>query len=166
MNFDSKAVTEIITRVPDASNGLPEEIFLLVSRLTPLVNVDLLIKNCGDETLLTWRDDSFDKPGWHIPGGIIRFKENMPDRVRAVAALELEAEVIFNPAPVAINEIKHATRMERGHFISFLFACTLKNAPAERLKYAGGVPQPGAWAWHRTCPEDLIPIHEIYREYI
>ena len=34
--------------------GLPEELFLFVSRVTPLVNVDLLIQDDQKHTLLTW----------------------------------------------------------------------------------------------------------------
>jgi len=82
-------------QVPDPSAGLPEELFLLFSRMTPLVNVDLLIKNEQGKTLLTWRDDGYWKPGWHVPGGIIRYKETLADRVRAVAKNELGAEVEF-----------------------------------------------------------------------
>ena len=54
--------------------------------LTPLVNVDLLIKDSG-RTLLTWRDDEFYGPGWHIPGGILGFKERALDRLAKVAEL-------------------------------------------------------------------------------
>ena len=62
--------------IPNPSKGLPEEVFLFVSRITPLINVDLLIKNEQNHTLLTWRNDSY-YLGWHIPGGIIRYKETI-----------------------------------------------------------------------------------------
>lgn len=43
-----------------------------------MVNVDLLIKNVSsNETLLTWREDEYYGPGWHVPGGIVRFKETI-----------------------------------------------------------------------------------------
>ena len=54
----------------DAAIGLPEELFLYVSSITPLVNVDLLIKDDRGRALLTWRDDSYYGPDWHVPGGI------------------------------------------------------------------------------------------------
>jgi colanic acid biosynthesis protein WcaH len=41
----------------DPRGGLAEELFLFVSRVTPLVNVDLLIQDTGHRTLLTWRCD-------------------------------------------------------------------------------------------------------------
>jgi hypothetical protein len=39
--------------IPDPLTGLPEDLFLFVSRITPIINVDLLIKNESDHTLLT-----------------------------------------------------------------------------------------------------------------
>ena len=73
---------------PEPAAGLPEELFLLVSRLTPLVNVDLLVQDEGLGTLLTWRADEFYGPGWHVPGGIIRYKETAEDCIRATAERE------------------------------------------------------------------------------
>ena len=52
-----------------ANNGLPHDLFVFVSRLTPLVNVDLLIQDPHHGTLLTWRHDETYGPGWHVPGG-------------------------------------------------------------------------------------------------
>ena len=72
----SDAVLVINACLPDSKLGLPDDIFYLVSRLTPMINVDLLIVNEQNEKLLTWREDQFYGPGWHIPGGIIRFKED------------------------------------------------------------------------------------------
>jgi colanic acid biosynthesis protein WcaH len=49
--------------INNPSEGLPEEVFLFVSRITPMINVDLLIKNERKGTLLTWRDDGIYPPG-------------------------------------------------------------------------------------------------------
>ena len=43
MNADLSA--QIRTYIGDSRRGLPEEVFRLLSELTPLVNVDLLIKD-------------------------------------------------------------------------------------------------------------------------
>jgi ADP-ribose pyrophosphatase YjhB (NUDIX family) len=150
----------------DPHNGLPEPVFLFISRITPLINVDLLIKDKDSGTLLTWRDDGYSAPGWHIPGGIIRFKEEAADRIKAVARTELGAEVTFDGAPLAIKEIIHPTRKERGHFISLLYRCSLTSAPMEDLRYTGDVARAGVWMWHATCPDDLLDVHEMYREFI
>src|SRR5436190_14846458 len=99
-----RAIETIETSLGEPRDGLPEDVFHFVSRLTPLVNVDLLIKDEGSRTLLTWRDDEFYGPGWHVPGGIIRFKEPAVDRVRACAREELGAVVEPEPSPVFVME--------------------------------------------------------------
>jgi ADP-ribose pyrophosphatase YjhB (NUDIX family) len=155
----------IESAVADPHQGLPDEVFGLVTRLTPMVNVDLLIRNDRQETLLTWRDDALYR-GWHVPGGIIRFKEHMADRVAEVARLELGAAVTIKSAPVAVNEVIHVERHVRGHFIAFLFECELTGPPDETLRHAGGAPSHGQWAWHRACPPDIIRSHEMYRRFL
>src|SRR5687768_11444188 len=99
-------IDAIESAIADPRRGLPDEVFGLLTRLTPMNNVDLLIRNDRRETLLTWRDDGLYR-GWHIPGGIIRFKERMADRVAEVARLELGAAVTIKGAPVAVNEVIH-----------------------------------------------------------
>lgn len=152
--------------IENPSERLPEDIFLFVSRITPLVNVDLLIKNVQNHTLLTWRDDGFYPPSWHVPGGIIRYKETIADRINAVAATELGVKVEFKKDPMTINEVIHPSRKARSHFISLLYECRLINSLNEGLKYEKGTPKPGEWAWHRKCPDNIISVHEMYRKYI
>ena len=86
---------KVLEHVKNAKEGLPIDVFYFVSQLTPLINVDLLIKNKKGQVLLTWRDDRFYGPAWHIPGGIIRFKEKIEHRIEQVAQLELGASVNF-----------------------------------------------------------------------
>ena len=159
-------INRLESSIENPSNGLPEDIFLLISRLTPLINVDLLIKNEQNHTLLTWRDDGYYPPGWHVPGGIIRFKETIADRVRAVGKNELGAEVSYDPTPMAMNEVIHGERKIRGHFISFLYQCRLESQPDESLKCKSNSSNPNEWMWHRTCPDNLISAHEMYRKFI
>ncbi len=152
--------------ISDPHKSLPEPVFLFVSKISPLINVDLLIKDGRNRTLLTWRDDGYCAPGWHIPGGIIRFKERAADRIKEVARTELGAEVTFNPAPLAINEIIDPIRNERGHFISLLYLCSLTSPPREDLRWCADAPQKDQWAWHARCPDDIINVHEMYRGFI
>jgi colanic acid biosynthesis protein WcaH len=152
--------------VKNPSKGLPEEVFLFVTRITAMINVDLLIKNENNQTLLTWRDDGYYSPGWHVPGGIIRYKEKIADRVRAVAKNELGAEVDFNPAPLAINDVIHDTRKNRGHFISILYRCSLTTQPDESLRCKRNLPHQNEWQWHDACPDNIIFVHEMYRKLI
>ena len=161
-----RAIDTIDSLIEDPRRGLPEDLFLFASRITPMVNVDLLIKNEKMQTLLTWRDDGYWRPGWHIPGGIIRYQEPMAERIRAVARTELGAEVAFQPRPLAIKEIINPNKRVRGHFISFLYQCSLTTEPDTKLQYRSGEPLPNQWMWHEACPENIISVHEIYRKYI
>ena len=151
---------------PEPAAGLPEDLFLLISRLTPLVNVDLLIQDERRGTLLTWRDDQFYGAGWHVPGGIIRYKQTAEDCIRATAQRELAAALEFEPQPVAVVQTIEPQRRERGHFISLLYRCRLTAPPTEALRFAGGAPQRGQWAWHAQCPPDLILSQTSYRRFL
>ena len=149
--------------VDDPRQGLPEEIFRFVSRLTPLVNVDLLIQDERRGTLLTWRDDEFFGAGWHLPGGIIRYKETAGERVRACARHELGVDVTFEDSPVAVVE-DIAERDTRGHHIAMLYRCRLLGElPTDRA--ASESPLSGQWRWHTRCPKDILPVHAPYAKY-
>ena len=167
VNTTTGILATLTSHIGDATQGLPEDVFLFLSGITPLFNVDLLIKNEAGQTLLTWRADRFYPEGWHIPGGIVRFKEKITDRLAAVATNELGAGVVFEPAPLAINEVIHPSRSARGHFISFLYKCRLTSPLDEQRRFTGGSPGPaGAWAWHDGCPGNLIGVQEMYRHLI
>ncbi|OQW92079.1 MAG: NUDIX hydrolase [Thiotrichaceae bacterium IS1] len=155
----------ILASIEDPKQGLPQEIFYFISRLTPMINVDLLIKNDSEQTLLTWRADEFFGPGWHIPGGIIRFKEKAETRIQKVAQTELGATVKSEPSPIAINELFAPHRDVRGHFISLLYRCSLVSPPNPDLQCLEDKPQHGQWKWHNRCPDNLISAQEIFRAY-
>jgi colanic acid biosynthesis protein WcaH len=152
--------------LPNAHGDLPHDLFLLVSRLTPLINVDLLIHDAVGRALLTWREDDFYGPGWHVPGGIIRFKETAAERIAAVASAELGAEVQAESEPCKLSELFAPHRDVRGHFLSLLYRCMPITPLDEELKFGGGAPKSGEWHWFARCPDNLIPAHEIYRPYI
>lgn len=160
-------VDALETAIGDARRGLPEPVFDFLCRVTPIVNVDLLIRDQCGQTLLTWREDDL-YLGWHVPGGVVRFKERMADRVAAVARTELGATVdLVRPEPLAIHEVIQPVRIARGHFISFLFECALTSPLDAGLAYGGtGTPGNGQWAWHGTYPPAMIGSHEMYRRFI
>lgn len=162
----SALVARLGETIDDARHGLAEDVFLLVSRLTPMVNVDLLIRNERGENLLVWREDRFYGPGWHLPGGIVRFKEKIHTRIEKVALAELGCSVEFERTPLAVNELFSAERDVRGHFVSLLFRCRTTAAPAAALESVGGRAANGQWRWHPGCPDDLIKEHRIYRAHL
>ena len=163
----SALLDEAIQYVSDAKSGLPQELFYFVSRLTPLINVDLLIKNKKGQTLLTWRDDQFYGPAWHIPGGIIRFKESIEDRIKKVAETELGCWVRFAPEPIHVRSLMNKDRDVRGHFISLLYLCEIEGEPDPKM-YCTSLSSPmgGQWAWHDGAPPNLIRPHEFFRAFI
>jgi len=161
----TKAIGVLEKEIPNPSNGLTDEIFYYISKTTPLVNVDLLIKDENDRTLLSWRNDRFTGSGWHVPGGIIRFKETMEDRVRKVAVTEIGTLVEFDPEPLAVNQIITKEHEIRSHFISILYKCFLSKHTI--LKNNGlCINDPGYLKWHIKCPDDLLKYHEIYIDYM
>ena len=131
-----------------------------------MINVDLLIRNELGETLLTWREDGFYGPGWHVPGGIIRFKEKASDRIRAVADKELGAQVTHGEHPLRVTEMMNPNRDVRGHFISLLYGCSLISDPSAQLRFTHKPAKNGEWAWFSRCPEHMIHQHRIYSDLI
>jgi len=160
----TEALDVIEQAISDPKVGLPEEIFKLISRLTPMVNVDLLVKDTNQRTLLAWRDDEYSGTGWHIPGGIVRFKESLENRIQQVAISELKTEVRFNPNPISLNQA-FCNPDTRGHFISLLYKCTV-NDDFQPDNTGTDEAEPGYLTWHNHCPDNLIQVHDMYREYI
>jgi colanic acid biosynthesis protein WcaH len=159
-----KAIQFLEEQIGNVREGLPEDVFIFLSKITPLVNVDLLIKDEKGRTLLSWRDEKYSGKGWHIPGGIIRFKEKLEDRILKVAEKEIGCKVEFEPIPLAINEVILEQEV-RGHSLSFLYKCFLnqKYFPKnENLTEKDA----GYLKWHDSCPEDLIQVHDMYRRFI
>ena len=97
-----EAIKFLDKQIKNPSKGLPEELFFFTSRIVPLVNVDLLIKDENGRTLLSWRDDEAGK-GWHVLGGIIRFKETFAERLLKVAKTEIGRSVKLILSPLLLT---------------------------------------------------------------
>jgi colanic acid biosynthesis protein WcaH len=148
--------------VPDPTQSLPDPVFQFILKITPMINVDLLVRNEKGEHLLAWRKDEYGE-GWHVPGGIIRYKEPIERRIAAVAKGELAAEVAYSPLPVDLRQLWHT----RGHFISLLYLCKLsKPVGNPSLWYAEGAPRHGQLRWWRGVPADVYWVHNTYAEWL
>jgi len=161
----SDAIAFLNKEVTNPQAGLPDEVFYYISKMTPLVNVDLLIKDELGRTLLSWRNDQYAGKGWHVPGGIVRFKETLETRIKKVAESEIGVNIGFDTVPMAVNQCIHKERNIRGHFISILYKCSLSSTfvpPNKGLSMEDS----GYLKWHDFCPENLINYHEMYRRYI
>jgi len=161
----NSAIDYINNYIKNPCLGLPEQLFTLVSRLTPLVNVDLLIKDENKRILLSWRDDKYSGVGWHIPGGIVRFMEKLETRIKEVSKIEIKTEVKYNLIPLKVQEsIFYRDNFIRSHFIAFLYRCSLSNKVKLNNKglKEGDV---GYLKWHDSCPKNLIKCQKIYSKY-
>ena len=156
-------ISELETNVTNASEGLLDEIFYFVSRLTPFVNVDLLIDIPEKGILLTWRDDEYTGAGWHIPGGIIRLKENAKKRVDFVAKNELGIKIDSAKGPVGFNEVI-ANQKDRSHFISLLYSCSIDEENLDIINKKI-VQYPKQINFFKKKPKKLIPWHDIYADF-
>ncbi|TSC96021.1 MAG: hypothetical protein Athens101410_174 [Parcubacteria group bacterium Athens1014_10] len=161
----AEAIKVLKKKVSNPSLGLPDDLFYYVTTITPMINVDLLIKDEKGRTLLSWRNDQYAGKGWHLPGGIIRFKETMETRIQKVAETEIGVKVDYDPNPLAINEIINNEREIRGHFISVLYRCSLSSDFVPKNKGISKT-EPGYLMWHDQCPDNLLKWHDIYRKYI
>lgn len=140
--------------------GLPDHLFSYLSSITPLVNVDLIVVSRNNNScLFTWRDDGTYGPGWHIPGGIVRFKESVITRLKAVAKSELEikSSLVFQLAQ--INQIMNPTRDYRGHFLSLLFYAYIDHEASVSVT-SSSLDMP--ISWFDGIPSNLIPQHRRY----
>lgn len=152
--------------------GLGEELFLQISSLVPIVNVDLLVYNDKGQFLLTKRDDPHCGNGWHVPGGCIRFKETCEERIRKVAQKELGiSQLSIEKEPIKVFEIiEHEHRPienqnERAHFITLVYKCHVGDAYEINN---GNLTEEDAGfiRWFDKLPDNLLSIQDCYREIL
>lgn len=150
--------------VDDPTKGVPEELFLFMSEMMPLQNVDLLVRDKVGKVLLAWRNDPWWGNGWHVPGGIIRVKETFEERIQRTAEAELHSTVTFQKEPLEIVPIIAKEFIQRGHHITFVYDCKV---PEGYQINNGGLTErdTGFLAWHGTFPAEILRCHEFYRKY-
>ena len=144
--------------------GLPDEVFRLVTSLTPMTNVDLLIQNDRRETLPTWRDDELYQ-GWHLPGGIVRYKERMADRWRRWRASKPARRSGSGAGPVAVNEVITSTGRSAATSSRSCSPATWPAAPDESRRQTGPA-EARRVGVARRCPPQISSQHEMYRSLI
>ena len=153
----------------DPTKSLPEELFIFATTLVPIVNVDLFVTNEKGQLLLAWRDEIYNGQGWHIPGGCVRIREKLENRVIKTAEKELGVPIDYSPEPIAVRELIEpkirsglSNQLERCHNIAFLYSCTVKPG-YEVPKIFDGV----ELRWFDMLPDNLLKIHtDIYGDII
>lgn len=152
--------------------GLGEELFLQISSLVPIVNVDLLVFNSKGQFILTKRDDIHCGKGWHVPGGCIRFRETCEERIRKVAQNELGiSQIAIDKDPIKVFEIIERchrpieNQNERAHFITIVYKCFVDDTYIinNGNKTEDDV---GYIKWFRELPKDLLYIQNCYRDIL
>lgn len=161
ININIEAVE---AQVSDPRVGLPDPVFFMIGRLTPFINVDLLIKSPHHGVLLTWRDDKYSGKGWHIPGGIIRFQEKLSYRLKEVARSELGISLNGFNGPLEVNEIIAPLQKDRSHFISLLYKGVISESTCNNLVGTSQI-YPHKFRFFKTAPKDLLSWHEIYLKH-
>jgi colanic acid biosynthesis protein WcaH len=68
---------------------LDEDTFLTVVEATPLVSVDLLVRDDTGAVLLGWRTNRPAQGCWFVPGGRIQKNERIADALRRIAVREV-----------------------------------------------------------------------------
>ena len=153
-----------------AEAGLGKDLFVFISSLTPIVNVDLLVYNSKGQFILSRRNDAHCGIGWHVPGGCIRFKESIESRIRKVAESELNlTDFQFDKEPLKVFEIicnEHRNidnQDERAHFVTLVYKCYAPDS--YHIDNKGKTESDSNYLkWFDKLPDDLLDIQQCYKE--
>lgn len=151
----------ILGKLAGPGAELPWPLFRFITEVTATTNADLVVHDPARGVLLAWRDDPFGR-GWHVPGSIVRHREEFAHRIAACAADEFGCELAVSERPVALVQIFD----DRGHSISLCFPARLRGPLGRRVLEPGDTPAAGDLRWFTTPPDQLYPSHRVYREVL
>ena len=151
----------VLGRLAGSGAELPWPLFRFVTEVVATPNVDLLVHDEARGVLLAWREDAFGR-GWHVPGSIIRHREEVAHRIEACARDEFGCGVRCSTGPIALVQIFD----DRGHSVSLCYRAMLLGQPTRRVLLDGKTPTAGDLRWFREAPDDLYPSHLVYREVL
>jgi colanic acid biosynthesis protein WcaH len=80
-------------RIKPAAVKLNTDDFIAVIRNTPLVSIDLLIRDTDDNVLMGMRQNSPAKAFWFVPGGRILKDETIDDALLRIAVTEVGGSI-------------------------------------------------------------------------
>lgn len=167
----SKAIETLRLAQIASEQGLPENLFLLVSALVPLPNVDLLITDKNHRILLARRNDGFFEKSWHIPGRTMRYGESFEHAISCAARKEIGCEVEYEREPIAVKNVIRGLNYnieyprERGHNVAILYRC---NVPVSYEIDNGKLNEDddGYIKWFDKLPEDFLKIQYVYKDVL
>ncbi len=153
----------------DATEGLDEELFLLVSSLVPLPNIDMLIVNGEGQILLSYRDDEYYGQSWHIPGGCLRFYETFEHCIIETSKREIGCAVRFDETPLSVKDVIRGPNEnqphpnERGHNVAILYRCYLPDGFIIDNKDKK-LSDNGYLKWFDRLPDNFMDIQYIFKD--
>lgn len=156
-----RSLEAILAKLSGPGAELPPVLFRFVTEIVATSNIDLLVQDEEKRVLLAWRDDAFGT-GWHVPGSIIRHREEIGHRIRACAEEEFGCDLAVAERPVALIQIFD----DRGHSVSLCYTAALRGSPGRRVVGEGDRQQLGSLRWFDEVPGALYPSHLVYRSVI
>ncbi|MCI0757113.1 NUDIX hydrolase [Teichococcus vastitatis] len=160
-DVELKTLETLLAKLSGWGASLPGPVFRFITEVSATANVDLLVRDNEQRVLLAWRDDAFGT-GWHVPGSIIRHREDIAHRISACALDEFDCAVDVAERPVALLQIFD----DRGHSISLCYPATLRGTPGKRVLQAQDKPEAGDLCWFAEPPAGLYPSHVVYRDLL
>ena len=156
-----RALEGILAKLSGRGATLPWPLFRFMTEVMATVNVDLLVRDEQKGVLLAWRDDPFGA-GWHVPGSIIRHREEIAHRISACAREEFGCELDVAERPAALLQIFD----DRGHSVSLCYPAALQGSPGKRVLGRDETPEAGDLRWFAAPPAQFYPSHLIYRDLL
>ena len=160
-----QTLERLLAKLSGPGGDLPPPLFRFITEVTATAtataNVDLLVRDEDKGMLFAWRDDAFGT-GWHIPGSIIRHREEIRHRITACAQEELGCDVDAADRPVALIQIFD----DRGHSVSICYPATLRGPLGKRVSSGNNAPEAGDLRWFPAPPTPLYPSHLVYRDVL
>lgn len=138
---ETKQLSALLKKIDRPREGLPQPVFDALSKIVPFVACELVIKT-KEGILLTWREDEWWK-GWHFPGGLLRYRESLKERVEKIARKELGASITKHD----FLFVKDCYQCVRGPIISLVFLCQIKTKPK-------------SGEFFKKIPKDIIEDHK------
>ena len=153
----------------EPTKGLGKDLFYLASMLSPQVCVEVFaFIGCTRGIVMVYRDDEFYGPGWHLPGGVIRSRENIATRIGKT--LERETGITSHNAKIlsciSLAESFDTSKPIRSHFLSIGMLVEVRKQEHLESYSASKQYVNGDCAVHYTLPQDIIKEHKKYISFI
>lgn len=120
-----KQLVSLLKRIDTPHEGLPQPVFDALCSVVPFVSCELVI--IGEKgILLTWREDKWWR-GWHFPGGLLRYRESLAERIE---------KTVWDELGTGVNSQKFLFTMDyyqsvRCHAVSLVFFCQTTTIPKQ-----------------------------------